>query len=49
MNKLFGGKQKIPHDTNFFFKDGFLGPSAQKLSVGDTQSFVFKPKDDGPF
>ena len=29
--------------------DGYLGMHQRTLSVGDTQTFIFQPGDDGPF
>ena len=30
-------------------EDGYLGMHERTINVGDTQSFVFKPDDVGPF
>ncbi|KAI2491787.1 hypothetical protein MHU86_22786 [Fragilaria crotonensis] len=35
------------HDNNG--KDGYLGEHVPRLNVGDTQSFIFRADDCGPF
>ncbi|KAI2497747.1 hypothetical protein MHU86_16742 [Fragilaria crotonensis] len=50
MSRTYGGAQAIIRDTTILHEEGFLGPHLPRsLSVGDTQSFVFKPGDSGPF
>ena len=47
MNSGYGGKQRHIHDT--VIVKGCLGKFESIMSVGDTQSMVFLPNDDGPF
>ena len=47
MNKLFGGKQPIMHDSDL--TDGCIGIYNPRLQLGSKQSFIFKTEDDGPF
>jgi hypothetical protein len=44
----YGGKQAKLRDTTID-QEGGLGPYTCALNIRDTQSFVFKPGDSGPF
>jgi hypothetical protein len=43
-----GGKQAKLRDTTID-QEGCLGPYTYTLNIRDTQNFVFKPGDSGPF
>ena len=50
MSRHFGGTQPIMRDTIIVDAQGYLGPhSPRLLEVGQTQSFVFKADDCGPW
>ena len=50
MSKYFGGAQLPMRETTILASEGFLGPFAPKLEVGDIQSMVFdRPTDVGPW
>jgi hypothetical protein len=50
MSRTYGGAQAIVRDTTILDADDFLGSHLPRsLNVGDVQSFVFKPGDNGPF
>ncbi|KAI2492111.1 hypothetical protein MHU86_22447 [Fragilaria crotonensis] len=49
MSKSFGGAQARMRDTLIMAQDGFLGPHLPSLTVGDTQSLIFKDSDTGPW
>ena len=55
MNIFYGGKQITPHDSVIKSSSSFLGQfhypnhECTQLSVGDSQSFIFKDTDTGPF
>jgi hypothetical protein len=49
MLKGYGGKQSKLRDAKIEQEHGCLGPYKRTLNVGDVQSFVFKPGDEGPF
>jgi hypothetical protein len=49
MNKGYGGAQPRMHESIIKESDGYLGMHLSTFSVGDTQSFIFKPGDDSPF
>jgi len=51
MQVNYGGKQSHLRDSVISQVDGYLGPfhHEKMLKVGDTQSFVFKADDEGPF
>ena len=50
MLRGYGGKQALLRDTTIEQEEGCLGPKiGRTLNVGDVQSFVFKPTDEGPF
>jgi hypothetical protein len=49
MNKSYGGNQPKMQDTYMPQEKGYLGPYLHKLHLGDTQSMVFLPSNDGPF
>ena len=49
MSKTYGGAQAVMRDTTIMSKDGYLGEHVPRLSVGDTQSFIFRADDCGPF
>ena len=45
MSKNDGGAQPVMRDTTILSDTGFLGPHSPVLSVGDTQSLMFKAED----
>jgi hypothetical protein len=49
MKVYHGGVQPIMQDSTIVEEDGYLGPFQRILEMGDTQSFVFKEGDAGPF
>jgi hypothetical protein len=49
MKVYHGGVQPIMQDSTILEEDGYLGPFQRILEMGDTQSFVFKEGDAGPF
>jgi hypothetical protein len=49
MNRGHGEAQPRMRESTIKDHDGFLGMHQRTLSVGDTQSFIFKPTDIGPF
>ena len=51
MNKGYGGEQNIMKESIIKSVNGYLGPHDhdRKLKVGDVQSMVFSPSDDGPY
>ena len=49
MTKSFGGNQRKMRDTVIKQEKGYLGPYLRILNPGDTQSMVFKDRDNGPF
>jgi hypothetical protein len=50
MKKGYGGVQPRMHESIIKADDGYLGMhDGHTLSVGDTQTFVFQPGDNGPF
>ena len=50
MLRGYGGKQALLRDTTIEQEEGCLGPKiGRTLNVGDVQSFIFKPTDEGPF
>jgi hypothetical protein len=51
MNKGYGGEQNIMKQSKIKSVDGYLGPHDhdRKLNVGDVQSMVFHPSDNGPY
>ena len=49
MNKLFGCKQRVCHQTKIVSREGYLGPFPAQLNVGDKQLFEFTAEDNGPF
>ena len=49
MNKEYGGKKPIMHDSYIPMEEGYLGPHQRKVNVGMNQVMVFKEDDDGPF
>ena len=49
MNKNYGGKQRIPHDSKILSCEGYFGLFAHKLEVGKSQQFAFSEDDDGSF
>ena len=44
-----GGIQPVMQDSTMVEEDGYLGPFQRILEAGDTQSFVWKEGDAGPF
>ena len=48
MSRTYGGSQPS-NNERYNDIDGYLGPCLPKLSVGDTQSMVFKPHETGPW
>ena len=51
MNKGYGGEQNKMKDSMIKSAHGYLGPHDhdRKLKVGNVQSMVFRPSDDGPY
>ncbi len=49
MTKSFGGNQRKMRETVRKQEKGYLGPFLRILNPGDTQSMVFKDRDNGPF
>ena len=49
MNRSYGGAQPIMRESTIKDHDGYLGMHQRTLEVGNTQSFVFRSDDDGPF
>jgi hypothetical protein len=49
MNRGYGGAQPRMRDSKIKEHDGYLGINRRTLAIGDTQSFIFKPDDHGPF
>jgi hypothetical protein len=51
MNKGYGGEQNIMKQSIIKSEDGYLGSHDHdhKLKVGDVQSMVFHPSDNGPY
>ena len=49
MNRGYGGKQQRMRESIIKAEDGYLGMQERTINVGDTQSFVFKPDNVGPF
>ena len=49
MNRGFGGVQPRMRESIINAEDGYLGMNERTVNVGDTQSFVFRPGDAGPF
>ncbi len=49
MNRGHGEAQPRMRESTIKDHDGYLGMHQHTLSVGDTQSFIFKPTDIGPF
>ena len=49
MNRGYGGVQQRMRELIIKAEDGYLGMHERTINVGDTQSFVFKPDNVGPF
>jgi hypothetical protein len=49
MSKGYGGAQGIMRDTVIIQEEGYLGPYAPALKVGDIQILIFKETDSGPW
>ncbi|KAI2496293.1 hypothetical protein MHU86_18205 [Fragilaria crotonensis] len=49
MNRGFGGVQPRMRESIIKAEDGYLGMNERTVNVGDTQSFVFRPGNAGPF
>ena len=49
MNRGFGGVQPRMRESIIKAEDGYLDMNECSINVGDTQSFVFRPGDAGPF
>ena len=49
MKVKHGGVQPMMQDSKIVEEDGYLGPFSRILEAGDTQSFVWKEGDAGPF
>jgi hypothetical protein len=49
MNKGYGGAQPRMRESIIKEEDGYLGMNQRTLTVGDTQTFIFQPGDNGPF
>jgi hypothetical protein len=49
MNRGYGGAQPRMRESKIKEHDGYLGMNQRTLSIGDTQSFIFKSDDQGPF
>ena len=49
MNKSFGGNCPAMRESKIERADGFLGPFQKTLEPGQTESFIFKETDEGPF
>ena len=49
MNRGYGGAQPRMRESIIKAEDGYLGMNERTINVGDTQSFVFRPGDAGPF
>jgi hypothetical protein len=49
MNKGYGGAQPQMRESMIKEHDAYLGIHRRTLNVGDIQSFIFLPTDDGPF
>jgi hypothetical protein len=49
MNRGFGGAHPRMHESIINAENVYLGIHEHTISVGDAQSFIFEPKDAGPF
>jgi hypothetical protein len=49
MNRGYGGAQARMRESIIKEDDGYLGMHQRTISVGNTQTFIFQPGDDGPF
>jgi len=47
MSKYYGGVQPVMRETKILSDNGFLGPFSPSLRVGDVQSLIFNPEDQG--